>query len=104
MARRIFSKIHYIFDQGDLDDNWDTGGLRPLRSYPGFGIRFCWRFRGVKGNGYKLRSRRGQERKQWLPDGLRRAAFVYRTAYDVPLLVTERLPPCRFWLRQGVGR
>ena len=89
MARGIFSKIHYIFDQGDLDDNWDTGGLRPLRSYPGFGIRFCWRFRGVKGNGYKLRSRRGQERKQWLPDGLRRAAFVVEVTGRFEMRVTD---------------
>ena len=39
-----------------------------------------------------------------LPDGLRRAAFVYRTACAVPLLFTGQLTMCRFWLPNGSRR
>jgi hypothetical protein len=39
-----------------------------------------------------------------LPDGLRRAAFGYRTACAVPLLFTGQLTMCRFCLPDGLRR
>ena len=36
-----------------------------------------------------------------IPDGSRRAAFVYRTARAVPLLFTGGLAPCRFCIPEG---
>ena len=76
MARGIFSKIHYIFDQGDLDDNWDTGGLRPLRGRTrdsGFASEGV--FAALKGMVTSCD-----------PAGVRNASSGYRTACAVPLL------------------
>jgi hypothetical protein len=39
-----------------------------------------------------------------IPDGLRRAAFGYRTACAVPLLFTGQLTMCRFCLPDGLRR
>ena len=88
MARGIFSKIHYIFDQGDLDDNWDTGGLRPLRGRTrDSGFAFVGVFAALKGMVTSCD-----------PAGVRNASSGYRTACAVPFLwweVTGRLTPRR---------